>query len=154
MRDRFYGAGTPHALLLLGCFTLAGWSVFYLWGEPTLWRMALWFIGAAVFHDLILFPLYAAADGLLTRATGTGTATRRAVLNHLRAPALAAALLFLVFLPGILDLGEATYQAATGQPRISYAVRWVAVSGALFGLSAVALAVRWPSLRRQDASRR
>ena len=63
-------------------------------------------------------------------------------------PALQHNLLFLVFLPGILDLGEGTYVAATGQPRVSYVIRWLALSGALFALSAVWLAIRWPRLRR------
>ncbi|GIF75255.1 hypothetical protein [Asanoa siamensis] len=145
-----YGAGAPHALVLLLCFTLAGWAVFLVAGEATVWRMVLWFVGAAIAHDLILFPLYAAADRLLRRATGARSALGRAVLNHVRVPALGAALLFLVFLPGILDLGKATYEAATGQPRVSYAARWLAVSGALFVLSAAILAARWPRLRRLD----
>jgi hypothetical protein len=145
-----YGAGAPHALVLLGCFTIAGWAVFLASGEATLWRMVLWFVGAAVAHDLVLFPIYAAADRLLRRATRTDRAGARpdriAVLNHIRLPALGAALLFLVFLPGILDLGAATYEAATGQQRVSYAIRWLWVSGALFLISGVVLAVR---LRRR-----
>ncbi|MEV0714427.1 hypothetical protein [Asanoa sp. NPDC050611] len=145
-----YGAGAPHALVLLVCFTLAGAAAFYAAGEARFWRMVLWFGGAVVAHDLILFPIYAALDRRLRRATGTAPATRRALLNHVRVPALGTALLFLVFLPGILDLGQDTYQAATGQPRVSYAARWLAVSGALFVLSAVVLAVRRPGLRRRD----
>lgn len=145
MGDRLragYGAGPTHALVLLVCFTVGGWAVFLVSGEATVWRMLLWFVGAAVAHDLVLFPTYAALDRGLRRATGADSAARRPVLNHIRFPALAAALLFLVFLPGILDLGRDTYQAATGQPRVSYFVRWLAVSGALFALSGAALAIR------------
>ncbi len=144
-----YGAGPLHALVLLACFTLGGWVVFLVAGEATVWRMLLWFVGAAVAHDLVLFPFYAGLDRLLRRATGTDPATRRALLNHIRIPALGAGLLFLVFLPGILDLGQGTYQAATGQPRVSYWARWLAVSGALFALSGILLAIRWPRLRRR-----
>ncbi|MEV4619006.1 hypothetical protein AB0J74_09925 [Asanoa sp. NPDC049573] len=150
-----YGAGAPHAVVLLGCFTIAGWAVFLVSGEATVWRMALWFVGAAIAHDLVLFPVYAAVDRRLRRATRTDlgneegrpgraavAADRVAVLNHIRVPALGAALLFLVFLPGILNLGDATYAAATGEQRVSYAIRWLWVSGALFLLSGLVLAVR------------
>lgn len=143
-----YGAGPLHAVVLLVCFTIGGWVVFLVSGEATVWRMVLWFVGAAVVHDLLLFPVYAAADRGLRRLTGTDSAARRALLNHLRVPALASALLFLLFLPGILNLGQASYQAATGQPRVSLVLRWLAVSGALFALSGVALLIRWSAGRR------
>ncbi|GIF48827.1 hypothetical protein DFJ67_0962 [Asanoa ferruginea] len=137
-----YGAGAPHAVLLLGCFTIAGWAAFFASGQASLWRMGVWFVGSAVAHDWVLFPIYAGVDRLLRRATRADRPDRIAVLNHIRVPALGAALLFLVFLPGILDLRGGTYEAATGQHRVSYAIRWLWVSGALFLLSFVVLAIR------------
>ncbi|MFC3499678.1 hypothetical protein ACFOOK_01515 [Micromonospora krabiensis] len=148
-----YGGGLRHVLVMLVCFTVAGWVVARLAGEPTAGRMLLWFVGAAVAHDLLLFPVYATVDHGLRRATRAGgreagPAARVALLNHLRAAALAAALLFLVFLPGILGLTPDTYRAATGQERVPYLARWLAVTGVLFLVSAVWWAIRWARWRR------
>ena len=64
--------GSPLQLLLLACsFALAGYAgVRLLAGD---WfGVALWFVGAALLHDLVLLPLYAVADrGRSCRAVGT-----------------------------------------------------------------------------------
>lgn len=53
-------------LAALGCFALAGWATYAIVsGSPDLVRMAWWFAGAVLLHDLVLFPLYAAGDRLL-----------------------------------------------------------------------------------------
>ncbi|PZF94738.1 hypothetical protein [Micromonospora deserti] len=141
-----YGAGPRHLLVLLACFTVTGWVVLRLAGEATAGRMLLWFVGAVIAHDLVLFPVYATVDRALrrvfrvgARATGVG---RPSALNHVRVPALAAGLLFLVFLPGILGLGGQTRLAATGHEPHPYLGRWLAVSGLMFLLSAVGYALR------------
>ncbi len=65
---------------------------------PAALRTALWFGGAVVVHDLVLFPLYALADrGLIALARrGRG---RVSVLGHLRVPLTLSGLLLLIFLP-------------------------------------------------------
>ncbi|MEV1328126.1 hypothetical protein AB0J20_00950 [Micromonospora costi] len=156
-----YGAGPRHVLVLLLCFVVTGWVVLRLAGEATAWRMLLWFVGAVIFHDLVLFPVYATVDRVLRGVTGTARRpaggdgserVRLALLNHVRAPALAAGLLFLVFLPGLLGWGADTYRAATAQERMPFLLRWLAVSGVLFLVSAVALVIRW--LRWRTSERR
>ncbi|HEX7746017.1 MAG TPA: hypothetical protein VF462_12235 [Micromonosporaceae bacterium] len=57
-------------------------------------------------------------------------------------PALASGLLFLVFLPGILRQGRATYLATAGQDQQPYLGRWLAISVAFFVASGVAYAAR------------
>ncbi|SCE92479.1 hypothetical protein [Micromonospora mirobrigensis] len=139
MRDlrRGYGAAPWHLLLLLGCFAVAGWIALRLAGEASAPRMLLWFLGAVVAHDLVLFPLYAVADRGLRAVTAD-----RVLVNHLRVPALGAGLLFLVYLPGVLGLGDGTYVAATGlTPRVLVG-RWLAVSAGLFAVSAAGYALR------------
>lgn len=137
---RAYGAAPWHLLLLLGCFALTGWIALGLAGEPTAVRMLLWFLGAVVAHDLLLFPVYALAD----RALRAGVRHRGtpAALNHVRVPALAAGLLLLVHLPGILGLGDGTYRAATGLEPRPLLLRWLVVSAALFAASAALYVLR------------
>ena len=52
--------GSPLQLLLLVCsFALAGYAGVRLL-EGDWFGVALWFVGAALLHDLVLLPLYAA----------------------------------------------------------------------------------------------
>ncbi|PZS19620.1 MAG: hypothetical protein DLM60_09890, partial [Pseudonocardiales bacterium] len=63
----------------------------------------LWFLGAVIAHDLVLFPLYALADrslstGLRSLRPGSPpgrTPPRVAALNYLRVPILGTGLLLL-----------------------------------------------------------
>ena len=56
----------------MACLGLAAYAAFFLLGDPALLRMLIWFAGAAVVHDLVLFPLYAAADRVLVTAAAAG----------------------------------------------------------------------------------
>lgn len=143
-RGRFrawYGARLWHLLVLVGAFALAGWVALRLAGEPTAVRMLVWFVGAVIAHDLVLFPIYATIDRGLRHVTRDAPSP----LIHFRVPALASGLLFLVFLPGILQQGRPTFMAATGQDQQPYLGRWLAISLAFFvisGLWYVAGAIR------------
>ncbi|MER6924634.1 hypothetical protein ABT314_37830, partial [Streptomyces spiralis] len=54
--------GSPLQLVLLACsFALAGYAGVRLFAGDW-FGVALWFVGAALLHDLVLLPLYAAAD--------------------------------------------------------------------------------------------
>ncbi|MEH0934841.1 hypothetical protein [Micromonospora psammae] len=145
---RRYGAAPWHLLLLLGCFTVTGWIVLRLAGEPTAVRMLLWFLGAVIAHDLVLFPAYAAVDRGLRAAlvhrdrTAADRPPVPSALNHVRVPALAAGLLLLVHLPGVLGLGDDTYEAATGLAPRPLLGRWLAVTGVLFAASALLYGLR------------
>lgn len=135
---------------MLGCFALAGWAVWSIaGGSPDLVRMAWWFLGAVVLHDLVLFPLYAAGDRLLLTALPR---TRVPLVNHVRVPLLGSGLALLVFLPGILRQGGATTTAATGLDQEPYRLRWVALSVALCAASALVWVLR--TLRARRASSR
>ncbi|MER7456828.1 hypothetical protein [Micromonospora sp. NPDC126480] len=127
-----YGAGARHLLVLLACFAVASWVALRLAGEADRLRMLAWFVGAVVVHDLVLFPVYATADRVLRRLT-----VRRAPLNHVRVPALASALLFVVYLPGILGLGGSAYESATGRQPAPLLGRWLALSASFFLVSTV-----------------
>jgi hypothetical protein len=125
-------------LVLLACFALAGYAGSFLLGDPALFRVLAWFVGAAVVHDLVLFPLYALGDRALVRLPRR----RVPLVNHVRVPLLGAGLTFLVFLPGIIRQGEATHLAATGLDQAPYLGRWLGLVAAMFALSALVYAVR------------
>jgi len=138
---RRVGVSPAQLVLLVACLALAAYAAFFLLGDPALLRMLVWFAAAAVVHDLVIFPLYAGADRLLT-AVLPGPK-----VNYLRVPALGAGLALLMFWPGIVRQGEVTHLAATGLDQAPYLGRWLVLCAVLFGGSAVVYGVR-VALRR------
>lgn len=127
-------------VLLLACFALAYYAVdLLLIDDPSVLRVAIWFAGALVLHDFVLFPLYAGSDRILTLVLPR---TRVPLINHVRIPVLGAGLSLLMFLPGILGQGTATHLAATGLDQEPYRERWVWLTVALFTVSAIIWLVR------------
>lgn len=134
-----YGAGPGHLLAMLLCLALAVAAAAIVAADPAWPVMLVWFLAAVVLHDLVLFPLYAAADRLFT-------AMRRPhgvpVVNHVRIPLLGAGLTFLMFLPGIVGQGEPTLRAASGLDQSPYLGRWLLLVAAMVLVSALVYVVR------------
>ncbi|BAH52425.1 hypothetical protein [Rhodococcus opacus] len=159
---RFYGAHPLHLLAVLFSFALAGYAVMVvgpqnLWNPDVWWKsIAVWFLGAVIAHDLVLFPLYALADRSLRSGLDAMRGRRRPrpravpALNYIRVPALASGLTLLLFLPGILEQGADAYLAATGLTQEPYLDRWLLLSAAFFALSTLAYATRL-ALSRNDS---
>jgi hypothetical protein len=145
---RAYGASPLHLLALLACFALAGYVATHLVHDPLIVRMLIWFGGAVIGHDRVLFPLYALADRSLRgvlRILPTTRLNRTPVvppLNYVRTPVLGSALLLVMFLPGIIQQGAGTYRSATGLTQAPYLGRWLILTAAMFGVSAVVYAIR------------
>jgi hypothetical protein len=137
----FYGAHPVHLPALLGSFALAGYSVSHLLDDPLLALMLAWFVGAVLAHDLVLFPLYALADLALVKASAK--VRRVPVVNYVRVPVLGSALTFVLFFPGIIEQGKATYFTATGLTQQPYLQRWLLFVAAMFVVSAAVYAVRF-----------
>lgn len=162
---RCYGAHPLQLLALLSCFALVGYVISVLgptalWNPDVWWQSILvWFVGAIIAHDLVLFPLYALADRSLTAGwravTGRVRARRPTVspVNYLRLPALGSGLLFLLFFPGIIRQGQQSYLAATGQTQEPFLGRWLLLTAVMFGVSAVAYAVRSSLIREGRPTR-
>lgn len=132
--------GNPFRILLLACsFALAGYAgVRLLAGD---WRaVALWVVGAALLHDLVLLPLYTVADRAVVR--GLGAAGRRKWTLYVRVPAALSGLLLLVWFPLISGMVDRRYQSATGLSPDGFLARWLLISAVLFGGSALLPAVR------------
>ncbi len=147
-----YGASGLHLLVMIAALTLGAYTVLELgldelWDPDVWWQSILvWFLGAVLLHDLVLFPLYALADrmlgGILRRRPAPTRVPHVPIVNHVRVPVLAVGLLFLLFFPGIIEQGASSYENATGQTQEPFLDRWLILSAAIFGLSAVTYAVR------------
>jgi hypothetical protein len=157
----FYGSNPLHLLGTIAAWALAGYVVTLLgpqalWNHKVWWQsIAVWFLAAIIAHDLVLFPLYALADRSFTgalaavRGRWTGPSPWVSPLNYLRVPTMAAGLSLLLFFPGIIQQGQFSYVAATGQNQQPFLGRWLLLVAALYGLSALAYAVRLAVARRR-----
>ena len=148
---RWYGANPLHLLALLACFALAGYAATQLVrSRPE--SVAIWFVGAVIGHDLVLLPLYSIADWSVLAAARHRAPNLPAVpwINYLRVPAGLSALLLLVWFPLILRL-KTHYQASTNLSPDPFLWHWLAVTGALFLLSATAYALRLRAAHRAAA---
>lgn len=132
--------GSPFQILLLCCsFALAGYAgVRLLAGD---WfGVALWFVGAALLHDLVLLPLYAGADRAVVR--GLGAVRRRDWVPYVRVPAAFSGLLLLVWFPLIGGRVDARYRSVAALSADGFLARWLLITAVLFGGSALLLAGR------------
>ncbi|CAL2057696.1 conserved membrane protein of unknown function [Streptomyces murinus] len=132
--------GSPFQLLLLACsFALAAYAGIRLLADDW-FAVALWIVGAALLHDLVLVPLYAAADRAVIH--GLAAAGQRAWTPYVRVPAALSALLLLVWFPLISGRTAERYRLATGLSPDGFLTRWLLITAVLFGGSAALLVRR------------
>ena len=150
---RWYGASPLHLLALLACFGLAGYAAARLVSSHPV-AVAAWFLGAVIGHDLLLMPLYSLADRSAMAALRHREPQLPAApwINYVRVPAALSGLLLLVWFPLILRL-RSPYHASTTLSADPYVWHWLAVTGTLFLLSAVAFALRLRGQSRTAAPR-
>ena len=142
---RLYGASPLHLAGTLASLAVAGYAAWQLLGSRPV-AVLVWLVGAALLHDLVLAPLYVTFD-----RAARGWGARPWWWAHVRFPAACALLLLLVWSPQITRRSEGTYRAATGLDQSGYLGHWLAVTGALFALSAIVLLVRL--VRRRQVTR-
>lgn len=161
---RIYGARPLHLLAVCFALALVGYMV-YVAGIATFWNrnvwwqsIAVWFAGAIVVHDLLLFPLYSLADRSLTagldamRGRAPALTWRVSPLNYIRIPLMGTALTFVLFFPGIIQQGSETFTTATGLTQEPYLGRWLVLTAVLFGVSALAYAIRIAQISNRRAT--
>lgn len=161
---RHYGAHPLHLLTLLASFAMVGYVISVLgpdqlWNSHVWWHsIIVWFVGAVLLHDIVLFPCYALADRSLgagwravTGRRPQGTA-RVPSVNYVRIPLMASGLLLLMFFPGIIQQGATTYHTATGLTQAPYLSRWLLLSAGLFASSALLYGIRLLLVRRRSGS--
>jgi hypothetical protein len=147
---RLYGSGPLHLLALIASFAIAGFAVSG-WFERSsdVGAVLVWFLAAIVGHDLVLLPLYSLLDRIAF-GRGSQPAVRPAVPGglYIRIPTFLSTLLLLVFFPEIFRLGDDTFKLASGMTQAGYLARWLAATGVMFALSALAYAVALGRARR------
>jgi hypothetical protein len=144
----FYGENPLHLLAMIGCFALVGYAVSFVYPGPSALPLALWFAGAIIANDLVLYPLYALAD----RSLIAGRWARRRVLpnrpprvpaiNHVRVPVLGSAVLGIIYFPTIAQRGEDAFRFTSGLGTDAIYGNWLLVTAVLFLGSAVIYAAR------------
>ncbi|WBO68374.1 hypothetical protein [Streptomyces camelliae] len=143
--------GSPFQLLLLACsFALAAYAGVRLFAGDW-FGVALWIVGAALLHDLVLVPLYGLADRLVVRCLGA--AGRRGRTSYVRVPAALSLLLLLVWFPLISGMTAQSYRIATGLSPDGFLARWLLITAVLFGGSALLMAARAFGVRRAAKQR-
>ncbi|MFB7496649.1 hypothetical protein ACFC09_18505 [Streptomyces sp. NPDC056161] len=145
---RWYGAGPLHLLALAASFAITGYAMVRLFAVRPL-EVALWIVGAAILHDLILLPLYSVADRSASSVLRHRTTPGPQVpwVNYLRVPAFLSGVLLLVWFPLILDL-SVPYPGATRLSADVYLGRWLAITAVLFLASALAFALKLRRTRK------
>lgn len=142
---RIYGAPGWHLPLMLGCLALGGYCAHLLSEQPMFGLVIIWFLACVLAYDLVLAPLVATADRVLAGFSRLIRGRERGgvpVINHVRLPVLGAGLLFLMFLPGIVQQGTETHLAASGLGQEPYLERWLWLSGAFAASSSAIYIVR------------
>lgn len=147
---RRYGAHPAHLAGHLALFVLAFWAISTMFDMREAGNWALWFLAAAVLHDIVLLPLYSGLDRVAGLLTGGGRRGRVPVLNHLRVPAVVSGTLLLVGFPLILDRAPGNYARVAGFAPDGYLAAWLAITVGAFVLSAAVYAVRLARAGKRD----
>ncbi|MET7761061.1 hypothetical protein ABZS71_03125 [Streptomyces sp. NPDC005393] len=134
---RHDGDSPLRLLLLLSSFALTAYAGIRLLSGDWL-GIVIWFVGAAVLHDLVLLPLYTLADRALRGALPAPASW----INHVRVPAFVSGLLMLVWFPLILGQQERRYEQSTGLSADVFWPRWLLITAGVFAVSALWLAIR------------
>lgn len=145
-----YKEGPLLYVLLAVTFALAGYAG-VRWLADDWFGVAVWFVGCALVHDLVLLPLYSAADLALRRVLGP----RQDLVNFVRVPALLSVLLLVMWFP--LIARPERYEPYTGLSPDVFLGNWLLITAALFAVSALWLgrrAVRVRRLRRSETKGR
>jgi hypothetical protein len=131
-----YGSSPLHLIALVASLALTFYAALLIAETSGASKIALWLVGAALVHDLVLFPLYT----LLGLLAG-GNRPRRAT-NFVRVPAMLSGLLFLMFAGLICSLAPGSYEGASGLRPEPYLERWLAITAVLFLASGLLYALQ------------
>jgi len=132
---RHYGAHPIHLLLMLACFSVAGYALTRIHAQGGISRIVLWFAAVLILHDLIGWPLYTWADRILLRLSPRPRPDRSASvpwINHVRIPLFLSGILLLISFPLVFRLSAADYASLSGTSESGYFGHWLLVTGLFF----------------------
>jgi hypothetical protein len=136
-----YGANPLHLMAFIISFAIAGYAATELFQKMTV-RVAVWFVGGAVGHDMLLLPLYGIANVSLTKIWSKVPRVESVPwLNYIRFPAVISLILLLTFSPEITRRRTAQY-SNSGLSNHGYLAHWLLITGVLFAISAIVYAVQ------------
>ena len=164
---RLYGAHPLHLLSLLASFALVGYVISLLGRPLAVERPGL----VAVDHRVVPRRPSSSTTSCCSRSTpwptgrsepagGPSPGGHRRRPRRCRPattcgiPVMASGLLFLMFFPGIIRQGSASYLRATGLTQQPFLGRWLLLTGAFFAVSAIAYAAATLRVRRRHGSAR
>lgn len=150
MFARRYGASPVHLAAHLFALALAGWALLQVTDIREARNWLLWFLGAAILHDLLFLPFYTLVD----RAARLGRTSR--MTNVVRIPALISGVLLLVSFPRVLDRQPGNYERVAGYPADGFLEAWLLITAGLFAASLAWWVVRGARTARaghHDAAR-
>ena len=131
-------------------FAVAGYAAVQVAGLRNPWSILVWFVGAILLHDFVLFPLYSAVDRAAERLLPAGRRGGRIGVNVVRVPALLSGLLLLAWFPLILERAPGLYGSITGVEQPDYLARWLLITGGLFAVSGAVAVVRSGAAKAGD----
>lgn len=134
-----YGEGPLHLVGHLAFFAITAYVVVQLADAPSALTILLWIVGAALIHDLVLVPVYAAADRALR---GALPRLRTPIVNHVRFVGVVSGTLLIVWFPVMFGKADGNIERNAGLTPDDYLIRWLAVTAGLAVLSTLAYAAR------------
>lgn len=130
----------------MAALPLSGAAVLQVVHSSSIVHIALWFLGAVLVHDLVLYPLHAAVD------RAAGAVLPGGAVNWLRVPTLLSGLLLLVFWPVVTSHSQGSYRFVSGLSQDVFLARYLAIVATLFLGSGLLFALlRLSHLRRTSA---
>ncbi|MFD3441632.1 hypothetical protein ACFWU3_29485 [Streptomyces sp. NPDC058685] len=140
MRGR--AAAEPlRTLLMLASFAVTAYAGLRLLDNGQVLELVLWFVGAALLHDLVLLPLYSLADRALTGALHRRGASPTPAVNYVRVPVFLSGMLLLVWFPLILRTSQRYEPYTTLQIEV-FLWHWLLLTAAFLTASALTLVLR------------
>ena len=139
---RLYGASPGHLIAVLAGGAVSAYAVSRVPTLEVLTAIGLWFAAMLLVHDLVLFPLYAAADNIVAffRWLWRGSPLVEWV-NHVRFPVVWSGLLLLAWFPIIFRLPP-TFEQSTARSADPFLWHWLVVTALLFAGSLLAYLIR------------